>query len=297
MYSSNCLILIIDLNFDRSEASSQKVNNLLEIEEGLNIERVTSDGVSLGKFTVSKNSLACNECIDEPGSCCRTCTDQISSFLRKGQSVPNLSTIKECIDEKWPEKYEHALKEGCRVKGQILISRLPGEFHFSVGRSRDINGTHVHDISLFRGHSFDFSHKINSLSFGSYLDNDVLGHPLNGVMSELNSDENITFNYYLKLVPFLCKYRNKKITSGFHLSATRHQKKNLGESALPIIVFNYEFSAISLVQAQVRRPFSSFITGMCAIIGGIYTLSALLDSCMYSVERSIKHKNNYGKTY
>lgn len=215
--------------------------------------------------------------------------------MKNGKEIPELHTIEECKNEGWPDTYEESMKEGCHIQGEMLVSRLSGEFHFSLGKSFDLNGAHVHDISLFKGQAFDFSHKIVNIAFGDV--NSKSSNPLQGATVDFKQDENVTYSYYLKLVPFQLKYSHDKASKGFHLSATRHQRKNMGESALPLVVFNYEFSAMSLVQTQSRRPFSSFITGLFAIIGGIYTLSALLDSCIFSVERSLKAKDIYGKSY
>lgn len=280
------------MNFDRSEADSIKFNNLLESEDSLIVKRVSINGET-GVFEVPKNKLKCNSCIAGQSGCCRTCSDQIFSFIKSKKEIPDLNTIPECVAEGWPEKYNEALKEGCRIQGKVLLSRVPGELHFSSGKKLESDG--VLDISLFRENRFDFSHKINRISFGESTE--VAVDPLRGLMVTLSPDDNITYSYYLKLVPYQLNYKNGTKSSGFHLSATRHQRKNIGETAFPIVFFNYEFSAMSLIQTQSRRPFSSFITGFCAIIGGIYTLSALIDSFIFSVERSLKVKAGYGKLY
>jgi len=56
-------------------------------------------------------------------------------------------------------------KEGCKLSGFVFINKVPGNFH--------ISGHHYPDAVqklYMSGHSLDFSHKINHLSFGDIGD-------------------------------------------------------------------------------------------------------------------------------
>ena len=58
-----------------------------------------------------------------------------------------------------------AENQGCRLSGNVLINKVPGNFH--------ISGHHFPDAvqKLFvSGHKLDFSHRINHLSFGNLAD-------------------------------------------------------------------------------------------------------------------------------
>lgn len=44
--------------------------------------------------------------------------------------------------------------------------QVAGNFHIAPGRSYQQGNMHVHDLSPFSGHTFDFSHTIHKLAFG-----------------------------------------------------------------------------------------------------------------------------------
>lgn len=46
------------------------------------------------------------------------------------------------------------------------VNKVAGNFHFAPGRSYQQGSMHVHDIAVFGDAVMDFSHHINSLSFG-----------------------------------------------------------------------------------------------------------------------------------
>jgi len=56
-------------------------------------------------------------------------------------------------------------KEGCKLSGFVFINKVPGNFH--------ISGHHYPEVVqmlMMQGHSLDFTHKINHLSFGNMKD-------------------------------------------------------------------------------------------------------------------------------
>lgn len=129
---------------------------------------------------------------------------------------------------------------------------------------------------------------------------------------------NSVFMYYAKVVPTL--YSND--VSEFDLlsnqfSVTEHQKIlpsnavriGTGQAATvtsasptPALaahnsgaVFFYELSPI-MVQATVKwRPFLSFITQLCAILGGVFTVASILDKLVYGSVKHVQKKVQLGK--
>ena len=59
--------------------------------------------------------------------------------------------------------------------------------------------------------------------------------------------------------------------------------------------FTYHISPMSVVVTESRMPFYHFLTNVCAIIGGMYTIFSLLDSIVYQGSKIIKKKTNLGK--
>ncbi len=46
---------------------------------------------------------------------------------------------------------------------------------------------------------------------------------------------------------------------------------------------------------EARSSFMHFLTNMCAIIGGVFTISGLLDAFVYTSEKLIRKKMELGK--
>ena len=66
---------------------------------------------------------------------------------------------------------------------------------------------------------------------------------------------------------------------------------------LPGVFFNYDISPMMVIYSEVRKPFTSFLTGVCAIVGGIFTVAGMVDTFAYSAERALKKKMDIGKQY
>lgn len=56
--------------------------------------------------------------------------------------------------------------EGCRMWGSLRVNKVAGNFHFAPGKSFQRGSMHVHDMQLFKDKILDFTHQIDSLSFG-----------------------------------------------------------------------------------------------------------------------------------
>ena len=63
----------------------------------------------------------------------------------------------------------------------------------------------------------------------------------------------------------------------------------------PGIKFTYHLSPMSVVVTERTVPFYHFITTLCAIIGGMYTVFSMLDSFVYHGSKILKQKTALGK--
>jgi len=57
----------------------------------------------------------------------------------------------------------------------------------------------------------------------------------------------------------------------------------------------YELSPMLVQYTEKRRSFMHFLTGVCAIIGGIFTVAGLIDSMIYHSAKALKKKIELGK--
>jgi len=65
--------------------------------------------------------------------------------------------------------------------------------------------------------------------------------------------------------------------------------------ALPGVFFFYDLSPIKVTFTEEHISFLHFLTNVCAIIGGVFTVSGILDSFIYHGHRAIKKKMEIGK--
>lgn len=118
--------------------------------------------------------------------------------------------------------------------------------------------------------------------------------------------------YYAKVVPTVYNDVSDSTILSNQFSVTEHQKAlqsnepnssaNQGSGAGPVfaannssVVFFYELSPI-MVQATIRwKPFFSFITQLCAILGGVFTVASIVDKLVYGSVQHVQKKIQLGK--
>ena len=139
------------------------------------------------------------------------------------------------------------------------------------------------------------------------------------------------FQYYLKIVPTLYS-RTDNLFATNQFSVTRHSKGmyqlvgfyfvqfrlkiiyfqfnsiNLsfydfivvslmsGESGMPGVFFSYELAPVMVKYTEKQKSFGHFATGLCAIIGGVFTVAGLIDKIFYTSSRLLEEKLQLGKT-
>jgi hypothetical protein len=99
-------------------------------------------------------------------------------------------------------KQEVIAKEGCRVRGYIVVNKVPGNFHVSSHAF----GPQIQKLASEGHFTFDVSHKVNHISFGDYKDLKYIKrtfvqhgeiNPLDG--SSRNEQSKFIFEYYMKV--------------------------------------------------------------------------------------------------
>jgi len=187
--------------------------------------------------------------------------------------------------------------ETCQVYGYLLVNKVAGNFHFAPGKSFQQHHMHVHDLQPFRNFKFNLSHTIHRLSFGREFPGII--NPLDGVAkaSEKEKDGAGMYQYFVKIVPTTYKSLDGNILNTNQFSVTEHFKSLQGESShgLPGVFFMYELSPIMVEFKEQKKSFAHFLTGVCAIIGGVFTVAGIIDSFIYQGMKSLKKKMELGK--
>ena len=79
-------------------------------------------------------------------------------------------------------KPEHG-HDACRVHGTLTLNKLAGNFHVTAGKVLPIMGAHAHMTGFMEREDYNFTHRIEKLSFGDK-------HA--GIIQPLEGDEKIT---------------------------------------------------------------------------------------------------------
>ena len=57
---------------------------------------------------------------------------------------------------------------------------------------------------------------------------------------------------------------------------------------IPNAVFHYDVSPVKVLMVEETQGFAAFVTKICAVIGGIYTVVGLVDNVIYHSGQQLK---------
>ncbi|XP_050219276.1 uncharacterized protein LOC126669769 [Mercurialis annua] len=171
--------------------------------------------------------------------------------------------------------------EGCRVYGVLDVQRVAGNFHISV-----------HGLNIFVAQMIfegaihvNVSHLIHDLSFGPKYPG--IHNPLDGT-SRILRDASGTFKYYIKIVPTEYRYISKEVLPTNQFSVTEYfSPMTEFDRTWPAVYFLYDLSPITVTIKEERRSFLHFITRLCAVLGGTFALTGMLDRWMYRLLEAV----------
>ena len=134
---------------------------------------------------------------------------------------------------------------------------------------------------------FNVSHTVNRLHFGPWIPPLVrrslnLTSQLDGATRSV-ADGYGMFQYYLQVVPTVYRFLNGTTVETYQYSVTEHTRhvdpgSNRG---LPGVFFFYEVSALHVEFEEYRRGWTHFFTGVCAAVGGAFTVMGMLDRSLF----------------
>ncbi|ESQ47639.1 hypothetical protein EUTSA_v10021173mg [Eutrema salsugineum] len=174
--------------------------------------------------------------------------------------------------------------EGCRVYGVLDVQRVAGNFHVSV------HGLNIYVAQMIFGSSknVNVSHMIHDLSFGPKYPG--IHNPLDDT-NRILRDTSGTFKYYIKVVPTEYRYLSKDVLSTNQYSVTEYYTPmNEFDRTWPAVYFLYDLSPITVTIKEERRSFLHLITRLCAVLGGTFALTGMLDRWMFRFIESFTKK-------
>lgn len=183
--------------------------------------------------------------------------------------------------------------EGCNVHGHMLVQRVAGNFHFSV---------HGHSFYVLQKvfsqvGQVNVSHAIHELGFGREYPGQF--NPLDGfnrILDGSHSKHGGTFKYFLKVVPTTYNHLDGENIATNQYSVTEYFTPIYpGDGNLPAVYFLYDLSPITVEITERRRNFFHFITRLCAVLGGTFALTGVLDRWIYGLMQSVSKAQQAGR--
>uniref|UniRef100_A0A8C5B4V2 Endoplasmic reticulum-Golgi intermediate compartment protein n=1 Tax=Gadus morhua TaxID=8049 RepID=A0A8C5B4V2_GADMO len=231
--------------------------------------------------------------------CCNSCDDVREAYRRRGWAFKNADTIEQCRREGFTQKMAEQKNEGCQVYGFLEVNKVAGNFHFAPGKSFQQSHVHVcftvHDLQSFGLDNINMTHMIKHLSFGK--DYPGIVNPLDG--TDVTAPQaSMMYQYFVKIVPTIYMKAEGEVVKTNQFSVTRHEKVAnglIGDQGLPGVFVLYELSPMMVKFTEKHRSFTHFLTGVCAIIGGVFTVAGLIDSLIYHSAKAIQKKIELGK--
>jgi hypothetical protein len=107
--------------------------------------------------------------------------------------------------------------------------------------------------------------------------------------------EDMTHEHYLQISLTSVAPLRGPALDGYEYTLHSHTYE-AGEGSFPMVRVQYDLAPVQVVITEHRQPFYKFITSLCAIVGGVYTVAGMLDGSVHHVKSVIK-KVELGKQY
>ena len=174
--------------------------------------------------------------------------------------------------------------EGCNLKGLFYIDAVPGSFQITSG----YHGNIIVRLANERILRANIQHKINHISFGEFNKNEIWSNfgkdisKLSDSLSDVKRKNDVNsriYQYYLKVVPtkFLT-YSGKEINN-YQYTYSSFAEYTLND--MPSLYFRYDLSPITVEYKQYRETFLNFFINICAILGGVFTVTGIIDAIIH----------------
>lgn len=181
---------------------------------------------------------------------------------------PNFEEVKKALKE----------KEGCRLTGQVSVLRVPGSLYISTYQYAAV----VHKLRLEGIKVFDFSHTVNHISFGEEEDlkaiitlfNTGILNPIDGTEKQ-HKNKNEIDEYYLNVVPTTYVDLNGKSYKA-HQFVSNSNVLPLDGRKLQALYIRFDISPIMVKYTMHKERIHYFLIEICAIVGGIYSITSIL---------------------
>jgi hypothetical protein len=180
---------------------------------------------------------------------------------------------------------------GCALKGSVRVKGLPGHLHVAAQRTvANFEGRLMFAVEPSAAAAFNASHTIRRLSFGPAFPGQV--SPLDGTTSAPTA-RSAGYQYHLRVVPTVYEHLGGRATDSRQYSVSDFVQEYDAHAAPhvhPGLWLRYDFSPTMVRRVETRRSFLQFVTSLCAILGGVFALSGLVDQLVHRTIDGAKDK-------
>lgn len=303
-----------------------KQNNVMHVAHEIFKERLTSTGEVIGKpirdglqnvamtpadlATVFRDQQvkanhsstrsrcpSCFQSLFDEDSCCNSCKEVREAFLNHGwDDRPDDYIFSQCIDEAY-QRTAAQIGEGCHVKARLHVRKVPATLHIGISQHirRDlVRATSVAELTV----GADFTHHIHSLSFGP--DFPGLVRVLDGRQKSSHQPPlSEHYQYDVHVIPTRYLEDGSDEIAGHQYSVTEYVKAvdatHPGhEVATTGIWMSYDFTPFEVRVTSSRKSLFHFFTECCAILGGIFAFSGMLDGFAHQIHKSLENGSRQG---
>jgi len=179
-------------------------------------------------------------------------------------------------------------EEGCLFEARFAVNKVPGNFHVA---------THSADT---QPDDYDFAHEIHELSFGSKIKKisakGIGSFNSLGGREKLDSNGLESYDYVMKIVPTTYEDLGGTALIAYQYTYAFRSYVSFGHGGrvVPAIWFKYDLNPITVKYHETRPPMYHFLTTVCAIVGGTFTVAGIVDSLIFT-SLEIFHKVQLGK--
>jgi len=254
--------------------------------------RTNSELEKMSKEIEAENAKGCGNCYGAgaEGECCETCEEVRKAYERLGWRF-RTEDIAQCLRDAYLETQHDQNSEdgGCQLYGHMVLQRASGHFHIAPHKVMHQGAMQaglltLRDLLSFTFDQFNITHTVNSLTFGEPFPG--VTYPLDGQTRKLQ-DTHGMHQYYIKVVPTTyTKLGGKHVIESNQYSVTEHSRhlSPTSDRGLPGVYFYYEISPVQAAfeERRTTRSLARFVTSVCAIVGGLYTVMGLVEKLVAS---------------
>lgn len=190
---------------------------------------------------------------------------------------------------------EHQIGEGCHLYGAVPIKLCPGAVHISAHAHPDLVAKVVQPN--YQG-QLNISHTIHSLTFGRLPHLNVMTdmrmynalQNTSHYLSTLDDQNRAQFvhEYILNVVPTQWVALNGETQRSYQYTTSSNQVEFYNPMFMSAVYFRLNFSPITARITETAITWSEYMTALCAIIGGVFTVSGMLHGVIKSMHVQVK---------